>query len=268
MFQPHYRTVLATGLLVGAIMLAPSFAALAAEPELPLQLAGEKEDGDPYAVLNKKVFAFNDGLDRSVFEPVARGYRAVLPSLASRGVSNFFANLGQPRVMLNNLLQGKFRHATEDLVRIFLNTTVGIGGLIDVASAAGIPRHDEDFGQTLGVWGVKRSNYVVLPVLGSSNTRDTIGEIVDFFTFPLLYYQDTLVRDGLYLLMFVDRRAVLLSASDVLEQAAGENRYEFVREAYKQNRRNDIYDGNPPMDLPYMQLFDELPPDVPPAPAR
>ncbi len=220
-------------------------------------------DSDPYQRLNKKVFRFNDGLDRYLFEPVARGYDFIMPSPLMRGVTNFFNNIEEPRIILNGLLQGKAKQAVRDTVRFAFNTTLGIGGLFDVAKHLGLERHDEDFGQTLAVWGAKESSYFVIPVLGPSSIRDTTGEIVDLFTYPLLYYHDAPVRWTLYGLMLVNRRANLLSATDVLSEAAGEDRYEFVRESYYQSRKNQIYDGNPPLDLPYM--MEEEPGGLPPA---
>jgi len=211
-----------------------------------------KLNGDPYERLNKKLFSFNDGLDRYLMKPISTGYDAITPGPIGRGVTSFFNNLGEPRVVLNGALQGKLGQAVSDSARFLVNTTLGIGGLFDVARYLGIKRHNEDFGQTLAVWGVKRSSYFVIPILGPSSVRDGIGELVDFFTYPLLYYNDVGVRNGFYVLQLVNRRANLLSATDVLSEAAGGYRYEFVREAYWQNRKNQIHDGNPPLELPYM----------------
>jgi len=209
-------------------------------------------DNDPYIRLNKKVFSFNDGLDRYFFEPVARGYAFVLPNVAVRGVTNFFNNLEEPRIVMNGILQGKITQAVGDTLRFLINTTVGIGGLFDVARHAGLQRHDEDFGQTLAAWGAKESNYFVIPLLGPSTLRDATGQVVDFFTYPLTYYKDATVRWVMYGWLLVNERANLLIATDVLTEAAGDDRYEFLRESYLQNRKNQIYDGNPPLDLPYM----------------
>ena len=207
---------------------------------------------DPYERLNKKVFSFNDGLDRYFFEPVARGYDFVMPNFAIRGVTNFFNNLEEPRIVMNGLLQGKFKQAASDTFRFLINTTVGIGGLFDVAKHTGMPRPEDDFGQTLAVWGAKKSSYFVIPLLGPSSLRDATGQVVDFFTYPLTYYPDATVKWAMYGLLLINRRANLLTATDVLSEAAGEDRYEFMRESYFQNRENQIYDGNPPLDLPYM----------------
>lgn len=214
-------------------------------------------DNDPYQRLNKKVFSFNDNLDRYFFEPVARGYSFVMPNVAMRGVTNFFNNLEEPRIVMNGMLQGKFTQAVGDTLRFLINTTVGIGGLFDVAKHAGLQRHDEDFGQTLAVWGAKESSYFVIPLLGPSSLRDATGQVVDFFTYPLLYYHDATVKWAMYGLLLINKRANLLTATDVLSEAAGDDRYEFLRESYFQNRKNQIYDGNPPIELPYM--IDEVP---------
>lgn len=154
--------------------------------------------------------------------------------------------------MFNATLQGKLSQAASSTVRFVINTTLGIGGLFDVARHGGMKPHKEDFGQTLAVWGMKGSSYFVIPILGPSSVRDTVGEVVDFFTYPLLYMDNRQLRNWLYVLYLTDRRANLLVATDVLDEAAGEYRYEFVREAYWQNRKNVIYDGNPPLDLPYL----------------
>lgn len=241
-FKYLLLTVIAISVLAGT----GSTLLYAAEPKKA------KLNGDPYERLNKKLFSFNDGLDRYLMTPISRGYDKVTPGPVGRGVTNFFNNLGEPRVVLNGALQGKPGQAISDSIRFLVNTTLGIGGLFDVARYLGLKRHNEDFGQTLAVWGVKRSSYFVIPILGPSSVRDGIGELVDFFTYPLLYYNDVVVRNGFYVLQLINRRANLLSATDVLGEAAGDYRYEFVREAYWQNRNNEIYDGSPPLELPYL----------------
>lgn len=215
----------------------------------------ETSEGDPIIGVNKKIFSFNDGLDRYLMEPVAKGYEAVMPRPFSRGITNFFSNLGEPRVILNDILQGKIGQSISDSMRFLINSTVGLAGLFDVAGRMGMKPHREDFGQTLAVWGYKRSSYFVIPLLGPSNVRDTIGEIIDFFTYPLIFYPDVGARNSLYVLRFVDTRANLLDVTDIVREAAGDDRYEFVREAYRQRRAGQIHDGNPPLELPY--LIDE-----------
>jgi phospholipid-binding lipoprotein MlaA len=220
---------------------------IAAEPAVATEL-----NSDPYERLNRNLFAFNDGLDRYLMKPVSKGYDTIMPVPLSRGITNFFNNLGEPRTVFNAALQGKLVQAASSTVRFVINTTLGVGGLFDVARHGGMKPHKEDFGQTLAVWGVKGSSYFVIPILGPSSVRDTTGEIVDFFTYPLLYMDNRQLRNWLYVLFLVDRRANLLIATDVLDEAAGDYRYEFVREAYWQNRKNVIYDGNPPLGLPYL----------------
>jgi len=209
-------------------------------------------NSDPYERLNRNMFAFNDGLDRYFMKPLSKGYDTITPGPLSRGITNFFNNLGEPANVFNAALQGKLTQAASSTVRFFINTTLGIGGLFDVARHGGMKPHKEDFGQTLATWGMEGSSYIVIPLLGPSSVRDTIGVVVDFFTYPLLYYNDRGVRNALYILYLTDLRANLLIATDVLDEAAGGYRYEFVREAYWQNRKNVIYDGNPPLDLPYL----------------
>jgi phospholipid-binding lipoprotein MlaA len=218
---------------------------------------------DPYRPINIRVYELNDTFDHLLIKPLGLVYQHVTPSPLRRGVTNFFSNLGEPRVIFNDLLQGKGRQAVSDFARFGVNSTFGVGGLFDIAGPWGLPRHNEDFGQTLGAWGWKKSNYVVLPILGSSNVRDSIGTAVDFVTYPLFWYPDVATRNWLYLLQLANHRANLLDAEAVLEQAAGESeRYDFVREAYIQHRRNVIYNGNPPLDLPY------LPDNESPVPAK
>jgi phospholipid-binding lipoprotein MlaA len=189
------------------------------------------------------MYSFNDTLDRYVMKPVAKGYRAVLPSPVRKGVSNFFSNLREPAVMINSALQGKFSQAASDLGRFMINTTFGIYGLFDVATAIGIERHNEDFGQTLGTWGVGEGPYLVLPLLGPSNIRDGVGLYADNELYPPNHLDSSSTRTKLYILEGIDIRARLLDAGDILDQAAGEDPYVFVREAYRQRRRSLIRDG-------------------------
>lgn len=215
---------------------------------------------DPLEGFNRAMYRFNDKFDRYVLKPVAKGYRAVLPEFARKGVSNFFGNLHDPVIMVNNLLQGKFTQAASDLGRFLVNSTVGIYGLFDVATHAGLDKHDEDFGQTLAVWGVGDGAYVVLPILGPSNVRDGIGLVPDWVLYPLNHMEEHSTSDKLLLVEIVNRRAQLLDAGDILEQAAGEDPYVFVREAYRQRRRSLVYDGNPPTPPPDPSLFEDDPP--------
>ncbi len=194
------------------------------------------------------MYAFNDSVDSAVVRPVAQAYKDYMPNLVQTGVSNFFDNIGDLNVMVNNLLQFKIENAVSDFGRILWNSTVGIFGLIDVASHMGLEKHDEDFGQTLAVWGVPDGPYIVLPLLGPSNARDSVGLVGDIYVDPLFQIdEEGNVYWGAVILRFIDTRADLLSASRVLEQAAIDP-YIFVRDAYLQHRRNLVYDGNPPVD--------------------
>ena len=222
---------------------------------------------DPLEDFNRVMYTFNDKLDVYLLKPVAKGYRAVVPTPVSKSISNFFSNLHDPMVMLNNFLQGKPGQAASDLGRFLTNSTVGIFGLFDVATKIGLPKHSEDFGQTMAVWGVGDGPYLVLPFFGSSNLRDGPSLIVDWETYPPNHMEEHSTSDKLFLVEVVDRRAQLLDASDILEQAAGQDPYVFVREAYRQRRRSQVYDGNPPQEAPDPSLFEEDTP-APKAPSK
>ncbi len=206
------------------------------------------DDNDPFEGFNRGVFAFNERFDEFILKPVARGYDAVLPDGVKASVTSFFSNLFMPTVVVNDLLQGKLSQSGQDAARFVINTTMGIVGLFDPASDFGLPANEEDFGQTLGVWGVADGPYLVLPILGPRNLRDGVGWIADQFTYPLNYSDNNSVVWGGRVLDIVDTRARFLPSDKVLEQAAGDDKYLFVREAYRQRRRNLIYDGNPPKD--------------------
>lgn len=221
---------------------------------------------DPLEGFNRAMYTFNDKLDRYALKPIAKGYRAITSSPVRKSVSNFFSNLHDPVVMLNNLLQGKPGQAASDLSRFMFNSTIGIFGLFDVSTKFGLPKHNEDFGQTLAVWGVSDGPYLVLPFFGPSNLRDGPALIVDWETYPPNQMRDHSTSDKLFLVEVIDKRAQLLDASDILEQAAGQDPYVFVREASRQQRRNLIYDGNPPQQAPPPSLFEDDSP-APPVPA-
>jgi len=209
--------------------------------------AGGNPD-DPLEGYNRAMFKFNDGVDKAIIKPVASGYKAVMPGFARTGVTNFFSNLGDIWIGINNVLQGKVGAGASDFGRFAINTTVGIFGLFDVASNAGLDKHNEDFGQTLGRWGVGSGAYVVLPFLGPSSVRDGFGVLaVDWHGDPLWYVGNVPTRNELYGVRVVDTRANLLDASRLLEEAALD-RYSYLRGAYLQRRRNLVYDGNPPRE--------------------
>ncbi|MCW9023593.1 MAG: VacJ family lipoprotein [Gammaproteobacteria bacterium] len=212
-------------------------------------VSGPPEEHDPFESYNRAMYKFNDTVDRAVFKPVAETYKDYVPDPVQTGVSNFFGNLGDVVTLFNDLLQGKFAQAASDFSRIVWNSTLGVLGLFDVASHMELPKHDEDFGQTLAVWGVGDGPYLVLPFLGPSTMRDTGGLVVDIYTHPLSYpiIEDDAANWAAVGLAFIDKRVELLTASKVLDEAALDP-YLFMREAYLQLRQNKIYDGNPPQE--------------------
>jgi phospholipid-binding lipoprotein MlaA len=203
---------------------------------------------DPLEGINRAVFKFNDGLDKVVIKPVATGYKTVMPDIARVGVTNFFANLGDLWIGVNNVLQGKIGAGASDFGRFLMNSTFGILGVLDVASNAGLEKHNEDFGQTLGWWGVGAGAYVVLPVLGPSNVRDGLSTLtVDWRGYPLWYMNHISTRNELVGMRLVDARANVLDTTRLVEDAALDQ-YTFARDAYLQRRRSLIYDGDPPRE--------------------
>ncbi len=206
-----------------------------------------RNPSDPWEPFNRVVFQFNDDFDTAFLKPVAKGYQAITPAPVDRGITNFFENLADVRNTVNNALQFKMARAATSLGRVVVNSTVGVLGFVDVASNMNLPKYNEDFGQTLGAWGLPSGPFVVLPFLGPSTGRDTVGLVGDWYTDPLTYVNDGGVAWGLKGLRIIDRRADLLAASKVLEQAALDP-YSFVRDAYLQRRRSDLHDGNPPPD--------------------
>lgn len=198
---------------------------------------------DPWEGFNRAMYSFNDMLDRAAIKPLAQGYNAIVPAPVNKGVSNFFSNLGDVTSAINNLLQFKVERAVSDLGRVVVNTTIGVGGLFDVASNMDLPKYGEDFGQTLGTWGAASGPYLVLPLIGPSSGRDAVGVVVDWFTDPVTYVEDDTARWGLRGLDLVDTRADLLNASRVVDQAALDP-YAFVRDAYLQRRNSAVHDGN------------------------
>jgi phospholipid-binding lipoprotein MlaA len=207
--------------------------------------ASSHNPADPLESFNRGVYKFNDTLDRAVAKPVAKGYDKIVPDTAKMMVSNFFSNLNDVIVTVNDLLQLKLKQGFSDGMRVLVNSTLGIGGLVDVASKQ-LPKHDEDFGQTLGYWGIKSGPYLMLPVLGPSSFRDGIGLYADGLTSPL--YRDVpkiRTRNQLYLTEMVNRRQQLLGDEKIMEGAILD-RYAFIRDAYLQRRQNLVYDGHPP----------------------
>ncbi|HEY2257687.1 MAG TPA: VacJ family lipoprotein [Variovorax sp.] len=203
---------------------------------------------DPFEPLNRKVFAFNDALDEAVVRPVATAYQKVLPSPVRQGVTNFFGNLSDVWSFFNNVAQLKLQDSAETFMRVNVNTVFGLGGLLDIGTEVGLARHSEDFGQTLGYWGVPAGPYLVLPVLGPSTLRDgTALLLVDFRGDPVHYIDNIPLRNSLYAVRLVDIRANLLRVSQLLGDAALD-KYTFTRDVFLQRRLGDVHDGKLPDD--------------------
>lgn len=200
---------------------------------------------DPLESFNRSVYQFNDTVDKAIAKPVAQGYNAVMPEPGKIMVSNFFSNLDDVIVTANDLLQLKFAQAASDGSRFVFNTTFGVFGLLDVTSR--LEKHNEDFGQTLGYWGVGSGPYIVLPILGPSTVRDGAGLYVDSRPSKLRHVSHMRTRNQLYLTKAVNRRAQLLDQEKVLDEAVID-RYEFIRDAYLLRRQSLVYDGNPPRE--------------------
>lgn len=239
------RTVSPLGLRQAALLLAGMLLTGCATTGGP-DGAPEGAPGDPLEPINRPIFAFNDAFDRNVAQPVARGYRAVTPAPVDHGVTNFFSNLDDVTVLVNSALQLKGRKAAATTLRLTLNTTFGLLGLFDVASGIGIPKENEDFGQTLGHWGVGAGPYLVLPVLGPSTLRDGPSRGVDAQYSALDEITDTRSEYyGALTLYGVDSRADLLGATRVLDTAALDP-YSYTRDAWLRRRASQVYDGTPP----------------------
>lgn len=189
---------------------------------------------DPWESFNRGVFRFNDGFDRHVGKPIAKGYVKIVPSPIRTGVHNFFANLDMPTVLINDFLQGKFEPTGEDLGRFVMNTIVGIGGILDPATSAGLDKNQNDFGRTLGVWGLHPGPFLELPILGPSDIRDAFGKVGDTYTKPQQYVSNPWIHYGIYVPDFIDLRATFLPYDETLKNVF--DRYAVIRDAYLANR--------------------------------
>lgn len=223
---------------------------------------------DPFEPYNRSMTDFNTAVDDAVLKPVAKTYRAVLPQPVRTGVGNFFGNLNDAWSFVNNVLQAKPEGALHSFWRVVVNSSVGLGGVLDPASEMSLERHHEDFGQTLGRWGVPPGPYFVLPVLGPSTVRDTVAMPVNVLGQPIGHLQNIPLRNSLWVTEIIDRRARVLDAAELLESAALDP-YSFTRDAYLQKRRNDIFDGNPPSTQERYDLDDGAapPPKAAPGPS-
>lgn len=237
-----WALVASTALAGGCATVSPtgSAAASAAAPAAPAT-------PDPWENWNRKVFAFNEGLDAAVLKPVALAYRDAVPSLVRTGVDNLFGNFRDVWSVANHLMQGKVQTSLEMGMRVLTNTLFGLGGLLDPATEMKLERRSEDFGQTLGAWGLPSGPYLVLPVIGPSTVRDTLGFVADFqVTYTRLVNADTAVW-SLMGLEVISIRTSLLGATTLIDEVALD-KYAFIRDGYIARRRNALYDGAPPMD--------------------
>lgn len=218
---------------------------------LALAMTGCATNGDPRDPLepmNRGIHNFNEGFDRVLLKPVAQGYDAVMPGFAQTGVRNFFSNLDDVTVLANDILQLKVEQGSRDFMRLAVNSTLGFLGLLDIASEMGLQKHSEDFGQTLGRWGMGTGPYLVLPFLGPNDFRDTAGFLVDTeYTDLVRNYEDVSVRNPTMVLRVVSRRADLLDAKRAIDAAALDE-YEFTRDLYLERRKTLVHDGKPPRE--------------------
>lgn len=250
------RFTLGTSLLLVAALSLAAETPPAAAPAAEVVTAPGKNP-DPWEKFNRGVYRFNDVADRYALKPVAKGYRAVTPELVRTGITNFFINLRSPLVVMNDLLQGKFKQAGGDTLRFVVNSTVGVVGVVDVAARINLPVHDEDFGQTLGVWGVPSGPYLMLPFMGPSSLRDGVGVGVDAAANPRRRRIDRDVDWILFGVDVVNSRASLLDLEDIIQG----DRYLFIRDLYLQRREYAVKDGqisdDPFLDDPMDEPMDE-----------
>jgi phospholipid-binding lipoprotein MlaA len=216
-------------------------------------LGSRGDPRDPFEGLNRGVYSFNQALDQSIINRIARVYQAITPDFLDRGISNFFSNVNEIIVIINDVLQLKIGQAFSDIARFLFNSTIGIGGLMDVASNMGFPKHNEDFGQSLGRWGISPGPYIVVPALGPSTFRDVVGyTVATTMVSPLAYIDSTSVYMGVMSMNYVDFKADLLSEEKLLEEAAVD-KYEFTKNAYLELRENLVRDRES-SDLDYEEL--------------
>lgn len=232
--------------VLGNLALVGVLSGCASSPTHP-----QAQSKDEWEGWNRSVHGFNDSLDKAVLKPIAKGYKEWVPEPVDKGVSNFFSNITDIGVTLNDLLQLKLQQGGMDFSRFLVNTTAGVGGFIDVATMIDLPKHNEDFGQTLGFWGVPSGNYLVLPLIGPSSPRDAVGLLGDALMNPLTYISFGssaavgAAISGAKVVEVTDTRADLLSSEKIVDEASVD-RYDFIKNAYIQNREYQVYDGNPP----------------------
>lgn len=207
---------------------------------------GQEDVSDPFEPVNRGIYSFNDVADTWILRPLAKGYVWIAPPVVRTGINNFLDNLFYPVDILNALLQGKFAATVEGLGRFGMNTTLGFAGILDPATDAGLEKLNEDFGQTLGVWGVPEGPYIMVPFFGPRTVRSGVGSLVDFFVSPLFAISDSKVRWGLFIAVTIQTRSTLLKIDEDVRRAF--DPYAFVRDSYMQHREYLRYDGNPPED--------------------
>lgn len=225
---------------VGKLMAGAALALI-----LSAEVAAEANPRDPYEGFNRTMFSVNEAVDKYAAKPVAQVYDKAVPLPVKAGLGNFFGNTADLWIGVNSALQGKFGDAGIDVSRLLINSTVGIFGLFDVASELGLEKHDEDAGQTLAVWGVGDGGYLFWPILGPRTVRDTAGWGIDSYADPVWRVRPIASRNSMVAARFVDIRASLLPADKVIDEAALD-KYAYIRDAYLQRRRNQIFDGRPP----------------------
>jgi phospholipid-binding lipoprotein MlaA len=242
-------------LLLGSLVISITLAGCATTPTTVAS------PDDPWAGWNRGTQTFNDNLDKAILKPLAKGYQWITPEFVSEGITNFFSNINDIGVTINDLLQFKLAQSGMDGSRFLINTTAGVAGFIDVAKLIDLPKHKEDFGQTLGYWGVPSGSYLVLPFFGPSSPRDTVGLIGDALLNPLTYvsvFGGTAVNAavaGSRVVDVTDRRANLMTTEKIVDEGAVD-RYDFIKNSYEQNRDYLIHDGNLPEDTD-PDLFNE-----------
>jgi phospholipid-binding lipoprotein MlaA len=222
---------------------------------IPAAPKDQRAASDPWEPMNRRLNALNDNIDKVTFKPLAKVYEAVFPQIMRRGINNFSKNLLIPLSVVNNLLQGKLKNGLSETGSFLANSTVGIGGLIDVGSDMGLERHREDFGQTLAVWGVPDGPYVFIPLLGPRTLRDATMIPLNFAADPLFHLEHDRTRQTIYFIRAVDVRAQLFTAEAVIEDSC--DRDLSIRESYLQNRQFLIYDGDPPEDEDFYDDFED-----------
>ena len=248
--RPTSPALLRLAMVLGFALMLP---ACATPPTDPDALAAYEEANDPLEPMNREIFKFNMFADKYLIKPVAQGYVDIVPADGRKSVRNFLNNLRSPVILANDILQGEIQRAGTTLARAVFNSTIGIGGLFDVGSGIGLPFHDEDFGQTLAVWGIGEGPYLVLPILGPSNPRDTVGMVADGFMDPLNMWLDHTGRSYLIYVRAaidgIDKRAQVLDVLDEIERTSLDF-YATIRSLYRQRRIEEIKNGEPSEGVP------------------